>query len=912
MAEKHFTGLRAKMLIVVAVGMLLLFSILFFAARMVLLDGYSRLEKQKTLIQVSSVVSLLKEQSQQLNGIVAEYAHWDDTYQYMLQPDQRYIESNYTNETFGHLKVEAIIIVNAEGDLVYKRGFNFISGQPWQIPKLLEQAVSKGGLLVDLSKEHISGFFWTPEGLCIVSALDIQPSSRKDIRRGTLIMVRHLDQLLVQNVEKIIGAKLTIHPLVKDKLTDIEGLLAKDGMVVKPLNAKQVAGYAMMESIGGTTKFIVSTVGAREIFEQGESTLSFLSWSTSVIALMLAVISWLFDRLVLLRLERLNDDVKRVGDSGNMTTRVRNLVGNDELSSLSHGINGMLENLEESQYSLQLEKERVQVTLESIADAVVTSNAAGYVLYMNKAAESLTGVDFKGVKSKKLQSLFRLMAEDKTTPVDSSWLTDSYSNLEEVILERADGQEFVIRKSASPLYDRDGNTFGIVTVLHDVTMLRTLSNQLSYQARHDQLTGLINRYEFDRKTQAAIDDAATGNRVHCLAYIDLDQFKIVNDTCGHMAGDVLLRQLANHLKSKVRSSDTLARLGGDEFALLLMGCSLDKAQEIIEGLLQVVRAYRFTFDDKVFKVGASVGLTEIVPDHTPTLSELLSTVDSACYAAKEEGGNRIHVYRSDDKNIKEHNNQLEWVSRIHLGLEKKQFVLYIQRMESLSVDAEQHCELLIRMQGLEGTLYPPGYFLPAAERYHLMPKIDRWVVGEALSIIARKGASFPYVCAINLSGQTFSEDGFLEYVVDKIKLHGVNPRRICFEITETAVIANLNKARQFMQTLREIGCRFSLDDFGSGLSSFAYLKNLDVDFLKIDGMFVKAIANNKVDRAMVESINNVGHVMGLHTIAEFAENDEIINILKEIGVDYAQGYGVAKPELFDDGFFIPPNAHTLN
>ncbi|MDP1658088.1 MAG: EAL domain-containing protein [Methylotenera sp.] len=899
MAEKHFTGLRAKMLVVVAAGMILLFTILFLAARMVLLDGYSKLESNKTVIQVSSAVTLLNEQTQQLDGIVSAYAHWDDTYQYMQQPDSRYIESNYTNETFSNFKVNAIILVNSEGEAIYKKGFDFSTGKLWAIPKLLEQAVSKGGLFLDPSKDHLSGFFWTPEGIYIVSATDILPSGGKGLRRGTLIMVRHLDQFLIERVEKIIGAKLTIQPMLKDKFSDIQQELVKNGVVVKPLSATQVAGYAMMKSVDEHASLVVATSSGREIFAQGEYTLSFLSWSTSIIALMLAGISWIFDRMVLLRLERMSEDVKRIGESANTKARVRKLNGQDELASLSHGINGMLDRIEDSQYELQLEKERAQVTLEGIADAVITSNEAGFVLYMNAAAERLTGVDLSEVKTKTLRSLFRLMAEDKTTPVNSAWLTDSYSVLEEVILERADGAEFVIRKSASPLYDSDGNTFAIVTVLHDVTMLRNLSNQLSFQARHDQLTGLINRYEFDRKTQVAIDDAATENRVHCLAYIDLDQFKIVNDTCGHMAGDVLLKQLSNHIKAKVRSSDTLARLGGDEFALLLMGCDLDKAHEIIDGLLQVVREYRLTFDDKVFKIGASVGLTEISPNHNLTLSELLSTVDSACYTAKEEGGNRIHVYRSDDKDIKEHNNQLEWVSRIHLGLEKKQFVLYIQRMESLTAGVEQHCELLIRMQAMDGTYYPPGYFLPAAERYHLMPKIDRWVVGEALSIIARKGDSFPYVCAINLSGQTLSEEGFLEYVIEQIKLHKVNTSRICFEITETSVIANLNKARQFMHALREIGCRFSLDDFGSGLSSFAYLKNLEVDFLKIDGMFVKAIVNNKIDRAMVESINNVGHVMGLHTIAEFAENNDIINILKEIGVDYAQGYGVAKPELFE-------------
>ena len=897
MAKKQFTGLRVKMLVVVAVGMLLLFTILFFTARMVLIEGYDKLESNKTAIQISSAITLLSEQVQQLDGIVAEYAHWDDTYQYMVQPDPRYIDSNYTNDTFSHLKVKAIMLINPDGVAVYQRGFDFVNGKPWRIPKPLELAVSHGGFLVNQKSEHLSGFLWTPEGICIVSAYDIQPTTHKSLRHGTLIMVRHIDQPLIEHIEKVVGAKLSI-ALLKNN-SPIAKSLASDDLVVKPVSASTVAGYALLKSVNQSDDFVVSTLDSREIFEQSESISSLLSWSTSIIALMLAAISWIFDRMVLIRLERMSEDVKRISDSENLAGRLRQINGQDELASLSYGINGMLARIEDSQFELQLEKDRAQVTLEGIADAVITSNQAGFVLYMNTAAERLAGVKLCDVNVKTLHTVFKLLAEDKVTPVNSHWLTDSYSSQEEVILQRPDGEAFVIRKSASPLYDADGNTFAVVTVLHDVTMLRKLSNQLTFQAKHDQLTGLINRYEFDRKTQAAIDDAAIGNRVHCIAYLDLDQFKIVNDTCGHMAGDVLLKQLANHIKDKLRSSDTLARLGGDEFALLLMGCDLPKAQLIIENLLQVVREYRFSFDGKVFKVSASVGLTEISPNNHLTISELFSTVDSACYAAKEQGGNRIHIYCSDDADIKEHNNQLEWVSKIHLGLENKQFALYIQKMASLSEGAELHCELLIRMQAMDGTYYSPGYFLPAAERYHLMPKIDRWVVSEALSIIARKGGSFPYVCAINLSGQTLSEDGFLEFVVEQIKLHNIDTSRICFEITETSVIANLNKARQFMRALRAIGCRFSLDDFGSGLSSFAYLKNLEVDFLKIDGMFVKAIANNKIDRAMVESINNVGHVMGLHTIAEFAENDEIINILKEIGVDYAQGYGVAKPELFE-------------
>lgn len=619
----------------------------------------------------------------------------------------------------------------------------------------------------------------------------------------------------------------------------------------------------------------------------------------------LALLAWLFDALFLLRLERLSADVARLADAPGGITRVKNLAGNDELAGLSQGINSMLESLEDAQYALQLERDRAQLTLQSIADAVITSNATGQVLSMNAVAERLCGVDFNQAADKNLRALFQLKTEDQQSAVDSAWLTDPYSPLEEVSLIRGDGLAFVIRKSASPLYDRDGQTFGIVTVLHDVTLLRNLSNQLSFQAKHDALTGLMNRYEFDRKVQAAIDDVVkTGHAKHCLAYLDLDQFKLINDSCGHLAGDRLLQQLAGQLKAKVRASDALARLGGDEFALLLVGCDLVKAQQIIADMLNTVAEYRFSFAAKVFKVGASIGLAEIAQVHSASLSEVLAAADAACYTAKEQGGNRVHVFHADDQQIYQHNSQLEWVSRIHLALEQHQFVLYAQALKSLKPGGEPHLELLIRMQGVDGLLYPPSYFLPVAERYHLMPKIDRWVVAEALRIINAKGEHFKPLCAINLSGLSLSDPTFLAYVLGQIKHYQVNARQLCFEITETAVIANLDSSRQFIQTLRDLGCRFSLDDFGSGLASFAYLKNLQVDFLKVDGLFIKAMASNSIDRAMVESINHVGHMMGLSTIAEFVEDEQTLSLVEAIGIDYAQGYAVAEPELFDDSYYI--------
>ena len=900
MHNKYINSLRSKMLLAMAAGMLLLFALIFFVARTVLLDGHSKLEKDKTTIQINSAISLLNEQSDQLEISVRDYAHWDDMYQFVVKKDPTFIKASLTNTLFSNFKINALLVINNAGEIVYQRGVDHTTLKPWRIPELLLQATRKGSVLTDMSKTNTSGLFWTPQGIFVVSAMDIVNSDENKPRRGTLIMVRLLDQALLKHIENILGAKVSVEAMRDDEVAALSPNLSKGEKVVMPLSNSQVGGFALLDVIGDKdTKLLLSTAGDRKIFEQGQSSLKFLYWASLLAALLLGAFSWLLDKLVLTRLAHLNENVKRIGESANKSGRIDEFNGKDELNSLANGINGMLQRLDESQHALQFEKERAQVTLSSIADAVITSNDEGLVIYMNDAAERLTGIHIADAMGKSLQALFHLMTEDKSASIDSAWLTDVSSVLNEAVLERSDGQAFVISKSTSPLYDTNGLQFGKVTVLHDVTMLRALSQQLSYQARYDALTGLINRYEFDCKAQAAIEDVASGSRAHCLAYIDLDKFKIVNDTCGHAAGDLLLKQLADHLKAKVRSSDSLARLGGDEFALLLMGCSLEKAHDIVNSMLQAIQDYCFTFEDKVFKLGASIGLIEISPDQSHTLSNLLSRVDSACYAAKDDGGNRIHIYRADDRLIEERNSQLQWVSRINKALEHNNFVLYAQPLANLKTQDELHCELLIRLQGEDGKLYLPGSFLPIAERYHMMPQIDRWVVNAALTIIARKGPAFKMVCAINLSGQSLSQDGFLDYVINQIKLHKVNAKQLCFEITETAVITNLNKARQFIQALRAIGCRFSLDDFGSGLSSFAYLKNLEVDIIKIDGMFVKAIANNTIDRAMVESINNIGHVMGLQTIAEFAENSAIINMLKEIGVDYAQGYGVAMPELFE-------------
>jgi diguanylate cyclase (GGDEF)-like protein len=470
------------------------------------------------------------------------------------------------------------------------------------------------------------------------------------------------------------------------------------------------------------------------------------------------------------------------------------------------------------------------------------------------------------------------------------------------LLVRNDGEEIPVAHSAAPIRDRSGALVGVVLVLHDVSRERQYAARLSYQASHDSLTDLINRSEFERRLAIALQSASQLGRHHAVMYLDLDQFKVVNDTCGHAAGDQLMRQVSTLLHHCLREGDTLARLGGDEFGVLLENCPPDAALRIADKLRQTVTEFHFAWAHLSFNIGVSIGLVN-VEDGMYTLAEVLRTADTACYMAKEKGRNRVQVYHPDDSELSLRQGEMEWVGRLQKALDENRFILYAQDIRHVRKQKEggRHCELLVRMLDERGQVVPPMAFIPAAERYNLMPSIDRWVIRTALATLARlraDGAEHVELCAINLSGGSIGDERLLDFVREQLRNFDVPPDTICFEITETAAIANLDKAIHFIQEMRALGCRFSLDDFGAGMSSFAYLKHLPVDFLKIDGGFVKDMADDPIDRAMVEAINNVGHVMGKQTIAEFVDDARVIAILGEIGVDFMQGYGVAVPRPF--------------
>jgi len=425
--------------------------------------------------------------------------------------------------------------------------------------------------------------------------------------------------------------------------------------------------------------------------------------------------------------------------------------------------------------------------------------------------------------------------------------------------------------------------------------------QLTFYASHDALTGLVNRREFERRTERLLSTVKQAKYEHALCFMDLDQFKVINDTSGHVAGDEMLRQVSSVLQNVVRKRDTLARLGGDEFGVLMEHCALDDAHRVAASLQKAIQDYQFVWEDHLFKVGVSIGLVPIT-ESTSSLSLLLRDADAACYIAKDKGRNRIHVYHPDDLETNLRHGEMQWVTRLSQALEENRFCLYAQAIEPLNGSSDLHYELLLRMIDSKGEIIPPGAFLPAAERYNLITKVDFWVIEHAFSLLKNNPLFLEKInfCSINLSGQSLTEPDMLEFIIGQLDNSKIDGTKICFEITETAAISNLSIAMKFITTLAEQGCLFALDDFGSGLSSFAYLKNLPVDYLKIDGMFVKDIVDDPIDHAMVKSINEIGHVMGMKTIAEFVENDVIKGMLKEIGVNYVQGYGIGKPQPFQE------------
>jgi diguanylate cyclase (GGDEF)-like protein/PAS domain S-box-containing protein len=615
-----------------------------------------------------------------------------------------------------------------------------------------------------------------------------------------------------------------------------------------------------------------------------------------VVSLITFLLSRPLLKLITVPVQKLVRTVKQISATSDYSLRADKL-SNDEMGVLVDSFNALIATVESQSLALTRAKNRYLTLYDDNPTMVFNISEKGLIFSVN-----LTGAKQLGLSVEELQdcSIFDFIHSDDISLmhelIERCFTNPLHVHNQELRNICHNGRIIWVRATAR-LVENEIHESSLLIVCEDITETRLLNEQIAYQADHDSLTGLANRNKFDRTLKRAIALAHQENTEHALCYLDLDQFKVVNDTCGHLAGDELLRQLGDVLKKHIRQYDFVARLGGDEFGILMFNCSPSQAFQACEKLRDLVKDFNFAWEDRSFTVGVSIGVSSINVSSGNAV-DLLKEADAACYAAKEKGRNRVHVFSPDDEELAMRQGEMQWVEKIRQGLEQKRFILFGQPIVPLIDTGEGlHFEALLRYRDDRGNIIPPGAFFPAAERYNLAPELDRWLIANILEWLAGNPdfLNALSICSINLSGLSLSDESMLDFISQEFIKWSIPTDKICFEITETAAISNFTFASKFINQLKEQGCLFSLDDFGSGLSSFAYLKKLPVDYLKIDGLFVKDILDDELDRAMVKSINEVGHVMNKKTIAEFVENERIFNVLQELGVDYAQGYGIGKP-----------------
>ncbi|MDH4259510.1 MAG: EAL domain-containing protein [Gammaproteobacteria bacterium] len=546
---------------------------------------------------------------------------------------------------------------------------------------------------------------------------------------------------------------------------------------------------------------------------------------------------------------------------------------------------------------------RAQFALDSLGEGLMTTDAQGRVDYMNRSAETLTGIRREDALGQVFSALVGFVDEHDRRPlpdpVQQCLGVGSRATLgrRALMIARATGSEIGIEASASPIRGGEGEIAGAAIMLHDVSESRGLTQQMSYQASHDALTGLVNRREFERRLGEALEVARAGRQGHVMCYLDLDRFKAVNDTSGHLAGDNMLREVATLIREAVRDSDTVARLGGDEFGVLLVGCPLDKARQIADDIWRAIGDYRFVWKDRIFSVGVSLGLVEVTGESN-SMEEIMNAADSACYVAKRQAGSHVHVYSSHDEAIARSRGEIHWLQRLQAALRDGFFELYLQPIEPTrqgSVGGPA-MEVFVRLHDA-GQAILPAEFFPAAERYRLMSLIDRWVLGAALAALTAGAIRLPAgrsLC-INVSGQTLADPTYLEFVVEELDRSGVMPQQICFEVSETSVIGNLEQSRRFIDVLHGMGCRFALDDFGTDLGGFANLKQLPMDYLKIDGSFMRDLARDSVNQAMVTAVISMARTLNFRLIAEQVEDQPALEAARAMGIDFVQGHAIGRP-----------------
>ena len=889
----------------------------FIIAFSVIFKNYEKLEQndlQKNLIRVQSAI---KREMDSVNRYNYLWASQGAIY-YTIRDDEPMtiaMRNMLINSIVGGFDIDSAAIFDNQEKLIGARELNpdaFIDKPIDHNHPIVKLFVDKG--LVKEDNLPAQGLVEFNDSLALVNAQIIRNPFEPGKFYGSLVVTRKFNQEVIDYIVEVVQQDADILFLKDFVSQDIGPALLEqmqsvsNNTIYSPIDKQTMGTYVLTPDITGEKSLVLVLRTPRAIILQAKQTIVNTGLALLLFFLFRVLyVLFFLDRSILLRLKTLSGDIHQLTLIEEMGQRLT-VTGADEISDLTSSFNGLLDALENSQITLRNERDKAEITLDSIGDAVITTDLAGKITYMNKAALDILPDRNNQYQHQSLEFVF--------CPTDESGLSDEKNLAQRCIeagesirensycnLTNGQGESIIIETLACPIYDYvsgddKGSLKGVVIVFRDVSHAKRLQQNLIYQASHDSLTNLYNRNEFERQLSIVAKSAHKNNQNHHLIFIDLDRFKVVNDICGHIAGDKVLREISQLMQSLVRKSDILARIGGDEFAIILMDCKFPRAYEVAEKIREAIANFRFISHDKCFSFGASVGFVNLKDQTFNDDTDLLSMADKACMAAKNSGRNRIHVFRSEDSQVAKHHEQTLWVNRITDALEHDHFELYFQRIAPSNTNNKNYsAEILLRMVGPDNAIIAPGAFLPAAERYGLMKFIDKWVVENFCAWAHKNQSIFKefHTFSINLSGQSLSDAEFLNYLIDYFATPLVSPKNICFEITETSAIQNIANARKFINRLKEMGFSFSLDDFGSGMSSFSYLKHLAVDSLKIDGAFIKNIEKEAIDHSMVRSINEIGHIMGIKTVAEFVESEAICTMVRELGVDFLQGYHIHKP-----------------
>ncbi len=857
-----------------SVALISLVSVFYVTSSTILSRSLAKVETQDTRQAIAGVSGIFAQNVEDFGKLRADWSAWDDTYVFIQNGNQQYIKSNLTNEQIASLNVNLILYVNSNSKIVFGTGFDLRTKQITTIPETIIKNIEPSNTLLQPStpNNNLAGILATPEGLMLVSSQPILTSQGKGTVRGRLIFGRYVDASLTQKLTKTTRFLVTIHALNKSNLSaDLQTarskVSAKNPVFVTSLSEEISVGYVLLNDIYNQPAALLQVNSSRDSYNiQSKKGLGYLLISLCIIGLLFGAIALpLLERLLLFYYQR-QEREQRYRAVVTQASEGIILIDRDNKSFIEAN-NAFLNLLGYSEEELQ------KMTLYDII--------VGDRQQIDQAIYNVTETNAPLVGEWQCYTKYDL-------PIDVEFSANA------IAYEEKDALCIVLRD--------------IRTRKQAETALRESEKRLSWQATHDPLTELLNRRAFEQ----SLDKALLSNQnsqPHVLCYLDLDRFKIVNDTCGHIAGDELLKQVSSLFQSSLRKTDILARLGGDEFGILLYHCPLDRALQIANTLRERVAQFTFSWRNQTFSIGVSIGIVAINANFK-NLDMALSAADIACYTAKNKGRNQVHIYNSNEGELTQRAMETKWGLIIPQAIENNCFRLCYQKIvpiENSSIKQE-HYEVLLRLEDRSGNIILPVEFLPSAERYNLMQQIDRWVIATLFTHLEQQYQTvwescpietLPSLYAVNLSGASINDTQFFEFIQQQFARTRIPPEIICFEITETVAITNLAKAAELINKLKLIGCRFALDDFGSGMSSFAYLKTLPVDYVKIDGAFVKEIVESAIALEMVEAIKRIAGVMGIQTIAEFVESDEIFQKLQSVGVDYAQGYAIAKPCFLD-------------